>query len=413
MKAAASHPLDPLERQALVWEHAYLTIIAAMYAVLVLVTALLPAAAYEAFPFGPIATCMAGCAVMVFLRHRVGQALAGGAPVPTATILVGATFEVLVGMFTVWTDVAHFDVPVAALYGPTAVGCTLVIGASAVRMRPWLSLYLAGTLAVLYTATVFVLIGRSQGMIDPAFLDPTPHLVRVGMMLIAGGVAAMLTRGLRRALQQSLHDAAERARVLHTFGQYVSPEVADALLTQEQAGRVQERHIAVLFLDIRGFTTLSENREPREVVALLDQLFAFMIEDINAHGGVINKFLGDGFMAIFGAPLDAEFPERDAVAAAEAIIAHMAGREVSVGIGIHAGTCVCGTIGGEGRKEYTVIGDVVNVASRIESANKELDSVLLVSDVVWQELGREGGATVHEGVKVKGREEALSLYALA
>jgi len=237
-------------------------------------------------------------------------------------------------------------------------------------------------------------------------------------------VASMVTGGIihmgRRLTRHAVEQEQARAEVLHTFGQHVSPQVVDALLNQGTEMESSERHVSVMFLDIRGFTTLSESRRPAEVVGLLNDLFGFMIDRINAHHGIVNKFLGDGFMAVFGAPLSTGSDAGNAVAAAEAILEALQERISSgrlpplrVGIGIHCGRAVTGNVGSPQRKEYTLIGDVVNLASRIEGLNKQFDSTLLVSDEVWANLD-EGGrlAACHEGVKVKGRKAAVDIYQL-
>ena len=177
----------------------------------------------------------------------------------------------------------------------------------------------------------------------------------------------------------------------------------------------------MMFLDIRNFTTFAEKRTPEEVVAYLESPFEFMIEIVNRHHGVINKFLGDGFMAVFGAPLSDGSDCLNGVTAAREILARVEAEVAQgkvlptrVGIGLHAGEAVTGSIGSSLRKEYTVIGDVVNLASRIEKLNKEFGSQLLISDNVWQTLGERITAAVPMGnVHVKGREEAIQVYQVA
>jgi Adenylate and Guanylate cyclase catalytic domain/AcrB/AcrD/AcrF family len=146
-----------------------------------------------------------------------------------------------------------------------------------------------------------------------------------------------------------------------------------------------------------------------------------MIEIVNRHHGVINKFLGDGFMAVFGAPLSEGSDCVNAVAAAMEILGRVE-EEVArgnvlpttVGIGLHAGEAVTGSIGSSLRKEYAVIGDVVNLASRIEQLNKKFGSRLLISDDVWQTLGEVFPKAIAIGdVYVKGRERAIQIYQVA
>lgn len=253
---------------------------------------------------------------------------------------------------------------------------------------------------------------------------PMPRL-DLGFFLISTWLLALLTAGVIRAGQRLMAEALAqqeaRNQVLRTFGQHVSPQVVDALLAQGEATRSAVRHVSVMFLDIRGFTTFSEARPPEEVVALLNDLFAFMIEEVNRHEGIINKFLGDGFMAVFGAPISSGADARNSVAAARAILAQLERRiadgrlpPVRLGIGIHTGPAVTGSVGSEDRKEYTLIGDVVNVASRVEGLSKELGAQLLVTEPVWVQLQGEVEALErHEGVAIRGRSEGQTLYRLA
>jgi adenylate cyclase len=157
------------------------------------------------------------------------------------------------------------------------------------------------------------------------------------------------------------------------------------------------------------------------VVEYLESLFEFMIEIVNRHHGIINKFLGDGFMAVFGAPLSDGRDCANALKAAQEILARVQ-QEVeagtilptTVGIGLHAGEAVTGSIGSALRREYTVIGDVVNLASRIEKLNKQFDSRLLISEIVWQAVSSDGGKAVPMGqVEVRGREQAIQIYQVA
>jgi adenylate cyclase len=176
-----------------------------------------------------------------------------------------------------------------------------------------------------------------------------------------------------------------------------------------------------MFLDIRNFTSFAEKRSPEEVVRYLESLFEFMIEIVNRHHGVINKFLGDGFMAVFGAPLSEGGDCLNGVAAAREILTRVEEEVASgkvlpttVGIGLHAGEAVTGSIGSSLRKEYTVIGDVVNLASRIEKLNKQFQSRLLISENVWQSLENNPAEAIPMGnVRVQGREEGIGIYQLA
>lgn len=159
----------------------------------------------------------------------------------------------------------------------------------------------------------------------------------------------------------------------------------DKLLEQGAGVLSEKRDVRVMFLDIRNFTTFAENKRPEEVVEYLVSLFVFMIEIVKRHRGIINNFLGEGFMAVFGAPFsdgrdcaNAVEAAREILARVEQEVAHGNVLPTQIGIGLHAGEAVTGSIGSSLRKEYTVIGDVVNLAARIEKLNKQFGSQLLI-----------------------------------
>ena len=235
-------------------------------------------------------------------------------------------------------------------------------------------------------------------------------------------LTALATMGVIR-MGRRLTDAVLEAQrseheILETFGRHVSPQVAQRLMESGAGSDIELRDVSVLFLDIRGFTTRSENDSPEEVVGLLNDLFSFMVDEIDRHQGIVNKFLGDGFMAIFGAPFSAGQDATNALAAALAICDRLETRiadrvlpPLRIGIGIHAGHAIAGNIGSSRRKEYTLIGDVVNVASRVESLNKTLDSTVLVTEPVWSHLAEpRPEAVVHPDVELRGRSERMTLY---
>jgi adenylate cyclase len=196
--------------------------------------------------------------------------------------------------------------------------------------------------------------------------------------------------------------------------------VARRLLERGVDSDTELRDVSVLFLDIRGFTSRSETLSPPDVVGLLNNLFSFMVDEIDRHHGIVNKFLGDGFMAIFGAPFSAGEDTSNALAAAmgiceqlEAQIESGALPPVRIGVGIHSGRAVAGNIGSSRRKEYTLIGDVVNVASRVESLTKNFDASILVTEAVWEELEEpRPQATIYPDVEIRGRSERMTLYQL-
>ncbi|MCB1169627.1 MAG: adenylate/guanylate cyclase domain-containing protein [Leptospiraceae bacterium] len=227
---------------------------------------------------------------------------------------------------------------------------------------------------------------------------------------------------MRNGFLNSLSSVEERNRVVEMFGAHVSPEVVEKLLDQQTEMESETRHVCVMFLDIRNFTGFSENRRPDEVVEYLNTLFDFMIDCINDNNGIINKFLGDGFMAVFGAPISDGRDSRNAIQAASQILDALekwneSGKihPTAVGIGLHAGAAVTGNVGSYRRKEYTIIGDTVNVASRLEQMNKKFGSSLLISETVRNdaaEAGLEVEGEMLEPIQVRGRQEPVPVFRL-
>ena len=257
-------------------------------------------------------------------------------------------------------------------------------------------------------------------MINP---DPEPevyyHLARSFMLLMCGVLAGAVGVQLRRGFAASILAATARDRVTSLFGQHVSPQVVERLLREGTSTESDVRQVAVMFVDFRSFTAGARSRSPQDVVERLDGAFAVLVEILDRHGGIVNKFLGDGFLALFGAPLEAEDPAHRAVAAAREMLAAMEriNRDSSwplrIGIGVHFGEVVAGNIGSPRRKEYTVIGDTVNFAARLEALNKDFNSQLLISSSVHDVLGEDGRDAVSLGeVPIRGYDKPMTVWQL-
>ncbi|MGY3234340.1 adenylate cyclase [Bradyrhizobium sp. USDA 4472] len=245
------------------------------------------------------------------------------------------------------------------------------------------------------------------------------HAVRSMVILVCGVLAGSVGAQLRRQFAASIAAATARDRVTNLFGQHVSPQVVERLMTQGTSAAGDLRRVAVMFVDFRGFTAGARSRTPQEVVDRLDGAFAVLVDILDRNGGIVNKFLGDGFLALFGAPLEASDAAHRSVAAAREMLSAMdrinaqTNWPLRIGIGIHFGEVVAGNIGSPRRKEYTVIGDTVNFASRLEALNKEFGSQLLISASVREALGDDGEDAVALGeVTVRGYEQPVPVFQL-
>ena len=260
---------------------------------------------------------------------------------------------------------------------------------------------------------------------DPAALGmlvaPAFMLMKGVVLLLAGVAAGFVGAQLRRRIAGAYRALQERQSIVNMFAQQVSPAIVDELLRQGPDVPGRKAFVCVMFMDIRDFTRMVEPRAPEEIVALQNAVFGAAVDVVNRHRGVINQFLGDGFMATFGAPLATGSECRDAVAAARDLVAEVkalveAGRipPLSAGIGLHAGEAVTGNVGSALRKQYSVTGNVVILASRIEQLNKVYASQILASAEVVRAAGdAAAGAAPLGTVRVKGREAPVELYRLA
>ncbi|WP_299793252.1 adenylate/guanylate cyclase domain-containing protein [uncultured Shewanella sp.] len=222
------------------------------------------------------------------------------------------------------------------------------------------------------------------------------------------------------SLREYLLELRAREKTVELFSRFVDPVVVKELVSSEGLSREGEsRQVSVLFSDIRGFTSLSENRTPQEVVSLLNRYFTLQVAVVFKHGGSLDKFIGDCIMAFWGAPLDDPQHAIHAVNAAQemAQVLQQFKQELGeqdadfdVGIGIHSGPAVVGLIGSEQRKEYTAIGDTVNLASRIEGLTKGVSRILVSADT--KALCADHFDFKPYGFyKVKGRAQDVELFA--
>jgi len=311
--------------------------------------------------------------------------------------------------------------PLNGMAGPAPYIYFPYLALSALGLSLRLSFVSGATAAIGFNIAAFFAVRGLEATPSMAVLVSFPHYAMKGVLIVLTGLAAgYVGHRLRKQLGESLKVARERDRAVSIFGQHVSPSVADRLLHQSVELTGEERQVCVMFVDIRDFSNLAAAKLPGEIVEYLNELFGPMIHIVNEHGGIVNKFLGDGFMAVFGAPSEDPKLARNAVACARAILSStdrlVAAGEIPptrLGIGLHVGVAVTGNVGSEQRKEYTVIGDTVNVAARIEQATKQFRAQLLVSDAVAEQCGSDLTGAVDLGmVELKGQPKPVHLFQL-
>jgi class 3 adenylate cyclase len=210
---------------------------------------------------------------------------------------------------------------------------------------------------------------------------------------------------------------AERQRLHAAFGTYVDPTLAARLLEQgHDVFTGERREVTVMFVDIRYFTPFAEANTAEDTVARLNALFEIVVPAVVDAGGHVNKFLGDGALAVFGAPNDLAEHADAAVTAAvriQRLVAERFGGELRIGIGINTGTVIAGTIGGAGKLEFTLIGDTVNIAARVEQLTKTTGDAILLTDQCVDALASRPTALTDRGRHaLKGKSAAVQVFGL-
>jgi class 3 adenylate cyclase len=281
------------------------------------------------------------------------------------------------------------------------IGLASVIAlAVAAAVSVWLSLVLAdavsGPIVDLRDATRRVATGDLSVRVPVVSTDETGQLAESFNVMVAG--------------------LDERERLRDALGVLVDPELTDRVLAEGAELQGEEVDATILFLDVRDFTAFAETAEPRDVVTALNTLYDLVVPVILRHGGHANRFLGDGLLAVFGAPRrHADHATRAVTAAHEIadLVHDRPGTELRVGIGLNTGRVVAGTIGGGGRRDFTVIGDAVNTAARVEAVTRETGDAILLTDATFQALPAHLQREYVEraAVPLKGKSYSTPLYA--
>lgn len=244
------------------------------------------------------------------------------------------------------------------------------------------------------------------------------HLGKSSMLIVAGVISGLVAEQIKKKMLRVNKTVIERNKIVNMFGQQISSSIVDYLLQNDNEIKSENKYVCIMFLDIRGFTHFAESRKPEEIIQYQNNVFGFMIEIINKNHGVINQFLGDGYMATFGAPISTGNDCQNAVNASLQIIDELEKRNLEkqfpntkIGIGLHGGYVVAGNVGTDIRKQYSISGNTVILASRIEQLNKIYNSQLLISKEVMNKIEKIENI-YHGEVVVKGREKPIEIYQL-
>lgn len=247
---------------------------------------------------------------------------------------------------------------------------------------------------------------------------------QVLFIALPGVVAGIIARMSRNLILRAEVESLARARLereKQELGRYLSKDFVDFVLSDPRRLKLggTRRHVSVMFTDIRNFTPLTESVEPEVVVSFLNEYFTEMVDIVFRYGGTLDKYIGDGLMAVFGAPLSVEeAPKRAVMAAVEMVMAleRMNQRklfgsgEIRMGVGIATGTVISGNIGSLQRMEYTCIGDTVNTASRLEQVNKELGSKIIICQATYAAVRDSIPAQPTGVVSIRGKNRQVHPY---
>ena len=263
-------------------------------------------------------------------------------------------------------------------------------------------------------------------LLSRSVLSPVRELVDATARVKKGDMSARVAVSsgdeigqLARSFNEMLTGLEERERLRAAFGSYVSPDVAERVMAEGELLEGEDVEVTVMFVDIRNFTAFAERSTARETVSYLNDFFGLVVPIVERHRGHPNKFIGDGLMGVFGAPERLAGHASSALAAGREIAAAVEGRygeRLRVGIGLNSGPVSVGSVGGGGRLEFTVIGDAVNVAARVEHLTRETGDTLLLTEATRCLLDGEslGGLELDARgeVSLRGKSEPVPVYAV-
>jgi len=278
-----------------------------------------------------------------------------------------------------------------------------------------------GTLGILFSLT-------SAWMVSQLVIEPIKELQRVATEVANGNLKARITSlradefgPLIDEVNHLIEELQEKQHLRETFGQHVGEQAASQLLRRDPNLGGIEQELTVVFADLRNFTRRCSTESPQNIVILLNLFLTEMVEIVEQrHGGMVNKFLGDGFMALFGVGENLPDHAEQAVTAAQEMLVSLQGinryleqqglAPLAMGVGIHTGIAVVGSIGSSRRLEYTAIGNTINIASRVESLTKEVGEPILLTDATQQALPASFLTEALPPHPVKGQPKPLNIY---
>ena len=354
---------------------------------------------------------------LLYIMRRIRRNLQA---IPLAGQYLNVAIEISAPAIIMLLLSQQYESPGRVLHSPLMNIYFVFIILSTLRLNFKLSLF-AGLLAT--TSFLLISVYLVGNITDKNISLKNEYIMAVAKSvgLLSSGVgAAFVARQIRRGINRSLKVAEEANRVVSLFGQQVSKEIVDEMLQNEGSVKSKMMKVCIMFIDIRNFTKFVLDKSPVEIVKYQNAFFSIVVNAVAKHHGIVNQFLGDGCMITFGAPSPLANPSQHAVNAALEIQKEL-NKEISkgnipltrIGIGIHTGDAVTGNIGNSERQQYSITGNVVILASRIEQLNKEFNSQFLVSGDVMRSIDNSISSELMGAVNIKGWSKPVPVYKLA
>ncbi len=294
----------------------------------------------------------------------------------------------------------------------------ILIAISALQLDFKTSFVLGLFAALQYAAIVFYAFEYVNPVSDIKITIPqTIYYIRAIVLLVTGAASGLIAAEINKRIQASFTQLVEKQKIISLFGQQVSKEIVDELMARKDAPDVRICQATIMFLDIRNFSSYAETKEPAEIIEFQNNIFNPLIEIITIHNGIVNQFMGDGFMASFGIPLSNNEHVQNAFNAGLEIIFKIneLGEKgiiprTRVGIGLHCGEVITGNIGNDIRKQYSIAGTTVITSARIEQLNKQFKTQYLITRDVLDKIKINGQKTESLGeTAIKGYEKPLEV----
>jgi adenylate cyclase len=309
----------------------------------------------------------------------------------------------------------------SAVVSPVVSLVLMLIVPRAINAAPWLGVAV-GAVSIGFGLTTAWFLAKLIAVPVHALRDAAGRVAEGDLSVRVNLLRADDFGPLIESFNHMVDGLRERERLQETFGRHVGQEAALQILAAQDGLGGAEREITVMFIDVRNFTDHSATHSPEEVISALNVFFEDAVEIIEKHGGMVNKFLGDGLMALFGAGADRRDHAARAVAAGRELrcclktsqqaLADAGWPELAIGIGVNTGTAVVGSIGSPRRQEYTAIGDTVNVASRVEALTKQVGHGFLITQATREQLPEDRSFRRLPPQRVKGKTELIHVFAV-